>query len=218
MNMNTSVKLPTLILIGAIVLGLGIFAVANMGSDDSVSAARYGHSEQSYEDRDGRRGRGMMNSAERMGEEHPSENRIYEEIMNSPAGDLTKEAEDALRAAIDDEYKAQAVYDSVMDEIGGVRPFSRIIEAEGSHISALASLFDKYDIPVPADPYGSLDVADNKADNCAIGVQAEIDNAALYRENLLPVVEDFPDITSVFTKLMDASQEKHLPAFERCSS
>ena len=216
MNMNTSVKLPTLILIGAIVLGFGIFAIANIGSDDSVSAARYGRGAQSYEE-DNHRGRGMMR-AERVDEEHPSEEHMYEEIMGSPAGDLTKEAEDALRAAIDDEYKAQAVYASVMDEIGEVRPFSKIIYAEGSHISALAALFDKYEIAVPADPYGSLEVADNKADNCAIGVQAEIDNAALYRDNLLPAVEDFEDITSVFTKLMDASQEKHLPAFERCAS
>jgi len=211
MNMNTSIKLPTLILIGVIVLGLGIFSVVNMSSEeDSVATARY-----SVRDNESR-GYGMGPDRDERG--HTADDHLYAEAIESPAGDLTKEAEDALRAAIDDEYKAQAVYDSVMDEIGEERPFSRIIIAEGSHISALASLFDKYEIAVPADPYGSLDVADNKADNCAIGVQAEIDNAALYRDNLLPAVKDFPDITSVFTKLMDASQDKHLPAFERCAS
>ena len=52
---------------------------------------------------------------------------------------------------------------------------------------------------------------------CQIGVDAEIANAALYQNELLPVVADYEDITAVFTNLMNASEQKHLPAFERCN-
>jgi len=47
-------------------------------------------------------------------------------------------------------------------------------------------------------------------------VQAEIDNAALYDE-LFSMVDN-PDIVRVFTSLQQASQTKHLTAFERCAN
>lgn len=52
---------------------------------------------------------------------------------------------------------------------------------------------------------------------CQIGVDAEIANAALYRDELLPVVSENEDIMAVFENLMNASQQKHLPAFDRCN-
>jgi len=52
---------------------------------------------------------------------------------------------------------------------------------------------------------------------CQIGVDAEIANAALYRDELLPAVTAYEDITLVFENLMNASQQKHLPAFEKCN-
>jgi hypothetical protein len=38
----------------------------------------------------------------------------------------------------------------------------------------------------------------------------------LYRDKLIPEVTNYPDITEVFTSLMNASQDKHLPAFQKC--
>lgn len=52
---------------------------------------------------------------------------------------------------------------------------------------------------------------------CAIGVTAEIDNARLYDEELLPAVAAFDDITTVFKALSAASTNNHLPAFQRCA-
>ena len=52
---------------------------------------------------------------------------------------------------------------------------------------------------------------------CQTGVDAEIANADLYKNILLPIVTNYPDITAVFTNLMNASEEKHLPAFEKCN-
>lgn len=138
--------------------------------------------------------------------------------LEYPAGELPSNVIAALNSAIDDEYKAHSTYEAVIDEIGSARPFSMIIRAEEHHIASLKSIYDKYGLTVPEDPYTNVEVADTKEANCAIGVQAEIDNAALYRDKLLPEVSDYPDISAVFTSLMNASQDKHLPAFERCAN
>jgi hypothetical protein len=53
-------------------------------------------------------------------------------------------------------------------------------------------------------------------DACKIGVEAEIANRDLYDGNLLPAGAAYPDITLVMQRLRDASEENHLPAFERC--
>lgn len=138
--------------------------------------------------------------------------------LEYPAGSLPKDVVDAMSSAIDDEYKAHATYEAVIDKLGPVRPFSMIIRAEEQHIASLKALYDKYGATIPQDPYTNVAVKDTKSENCAVGVQAEIDNAALYRDKLLPVAKDYPDITQVFTQLMNASQDNHLPAFQRCAS
>lgn len=147
-----------------------------------------------------------------------SEDCLQVDDLEYPADSLPQSVVDALDAAIDDEYKARATYEAVMDKLGSIRPFSMIIRAEEQHISSLKALYDKYGLDIPDDPYTSVSIASTKSENCTVGVEAEIENAALYREQLLPAVEAYPDITSVFTKLMNASQDNHLPAFERCAS
>lgn len=139
------------------------------------------------------------------------------ENLEYPVTELPDEVVSSLNKAIDDEYKARATYEAVIAKLGSIRPFSMIIRSEEQHISSLKALYDKYGLPIPDDPYTSVAVADTKAENCSVGVQAEIDNAALYGNNLLPSVSGYPDITSVFTSLMNASQDNHLPAFEKCA-
>lgn len=39
----------------------------------------------------------------------------------------------AMAEALDDEYKAIATYESVLDAFGPVRPFANIVEAERRH-------------------------------------------------------------------------------------
>lgn len=138
--------------------------------------------------------------------------------LEYPVASVPQEVRDALLQALDDEYKALATYESIMNTHGNVRPFSMIARAEQRHITSLLSLFDKYGIDIPINPYlGNIPVPDSITASCQAGVKAEIANAALYAENLLPVVTNYPDITQVFTNLMNASQEKHLVAFQRCS-
>lgn len=135
-----------------------------------------------------------------------------------PAGELSVEVKKALEDAIDDEYKAFSTYQAVIEEFGMKRPFSMIIRAEESHIASLKSLFDKYGLEIPKNAWlEKVSAPASIKEACQIGVEAEIANAKLYKEELLPAVKNYSDITNVFNNLMDASQEKHLPAFERCN-
>ena len=137
--------------------------------------------------------------------------------LTYPAGELSTSVKDALNQAINDEYKAYSTYESVIKKLGNVRPFSMIIRAEEQHISALKSIYDKYGLTVPENTLAKKITAPSTLSQaCQTGVDAEIANAALYRDKLLPAVTDYPDITQVFENLMNASQQKHLPAFERC--
>jgi hypothetical protein len=131
-------------------------------------------------------------------------------------GTLDEAEVDALVEAINDEYKALATYQTVVDTFGAVQPFTRIIRAEQQHIAALERLFVRYGVEIPAnDWYGQVPEFESVTEACQAGVEAEIDNAALY-DRLFAAVDE-PDIIQVFTRLRDASQYNHLPAFETCS-
>ena len=130
--------------------------------------------------------------------------------------DLGKAEIEALHEALDDEYRAWATYDQVIADFGEVRPFSNIREAEKRHIEALKRLFDRYGVQLPENGwpakvarYPSLRRA------CEAGVEAEIENGEMYQR--LIAAARHPDIIEVFTNLMEASQQCHLPAFQRCA-
>jgi hypothetical protein len=137
-------------------------------------------------------------------------------IEDLTPGDLSDAEAEALRIALEDEYKAWSVYEQVIADFGAVRPFTQIQKAEEKHIDALVTLFERYGLEVPANEVaGSMPSFDTLAEACEAGVQAEIDNAALYDQ--LFDLTDNPDLIRVFTSLQQASQTKHLPAFERCA-
>jgi len=106
----------------------------------------------------------------------------------------------ALNEALDDEYRAWTTYDQVIVDFGEVPPFSNIRAAEARHIEALCVLFARY---------ASLQEA------CEAGVAAEIANGEMY-ERLLRATQR-PDILTVLRNLQEASQQRHLPAFQRCA-
>jgi hypothetical protein len=121
----------------------------------------------------------------------------------------------ALKAALDDEYRARASYRAVLDAYGDVGPFVRIVESEERHIEALLRLCERHGVEVPADPWpprvsapASLEAA------CEAALEAERDNGALYAK-LMAAAAGHPDVEETFRRLLTASQENHLPAFER---
>lgn len=123
---------------------------------------------------------------------------------------------EALAEALDDEYKAIATYESVLAAFGPVRPFVHIVEAERRHADALLRLFAGRGLTPPADRWrGTVPAPASIEEACALGVSAEVENAALY-QRLLAAVEGDAEVTQVFTALRDASQQRHLPAFRRC--
>jgi len=133
-----------------------------------------------------------------------------------PAGDLSGAEEQALLMALDDEYKAWALYDQAIDDLGSVQPFDSIQRSEQSHIAALVRLFERYGLVVPANQWaGTFAAFDSLEEACAAGVQAEVDNAALYEK--LSGMVDNADILRVFDRLQWASETRHLPAFESCA-
>lgn len=138
--------------------------------------------------------------------------------LEYPVGNLPVAVANAVRSALDDEYKASTAYNTIIAKLGSVRPFSMIIRAEEGHVANLKSVLDKYGESIPENPYlGKIVAAETIKENCQIGVDAEISNIALYRDSLLPLVKDYADITIVFNSLMVASRDKHLPSFEKCN-
>lgn len=140
------------------------------------------------------------------------------EDLEYPADTLPDTVKNALDEAITDEYKALATYEAVIAKLGSVRPFSMIKGAEEQHIASLKALYDKYGLQPPVNVWlNKVSVPSTLQESCQAGVDAEIANATLYKDSLLPSVSTYEDIVQVFTNLMNASEQKHLKAFERCN-
>ena len=117
-----------------------------------------------------------------------------------------------------DEYHAEAAYARVLADFGDVLPFANIIQAERQHAASLEALYARYGLDLPDNPH-SAESADGFASvgaACAVGVDAEIANAALYDAVLDQPMPD--DVRQVLTANRDASLLHHLPAFERCAT
>lgn len=122
----------------------------------------------------------------------------------------------ALKMALDDEYKAKATYSQVLEDHGDIRPFNNIVQSEQRHIDALLPFFKKYNVSIPTNPYlGKVPTYASRSEACSAGVQAEIDNVAVY-DNIFSMTDD-KDLIAVFNNLQWASQNRHLRAFKRCA-
>jgi len=123
--------------------------------------------------------------------------------------------DEALRAALDDEYRARATYRAVLAAFGDVRPFVNVVESEERHIGALRRLCERYAVEIPADPWPSrVSAPETLEAACGAAVEAERENGALY-ERLMEAAAGRTDVEETFRRLLAASQENHLPAFER---
>ena len=124
---------------------------------------------------------------------------------------------DALKLALDDEYKAKATYLKVIEDFGNIRPFTNIVKSEQRHIEALLPFFKKYNLDIPGNPYlGKIPSYSSVKKACQVGVEAEIENVKLY-DRIFSMTDD-PDLIRVFENLQWASQERHLRAFKRCAN
>lgn len=123
---------------------------------------------------------------------------------------------EVLDEALDDEYKARATYRAVLRKFGEVRPFSNIVESEQRHIEALLGLYARYGLePIDDRWTGHVEAPTSLQQACREALQGEIENGAMYNR-LLSRVDD-PAVIRVLSRLREASTERHLRAFQRCS-
>jgi hypothetical protein len=128
---------------------------------------------------------------------------------------LSDEEAAALQEAILEEYGALNLYQSAIEQVGSVYPFSQIVVSEQQHINALVRQATKYGVEVPANPgLENEPVFATLAQACQAGVNAEISDAALY-DTLKPVTTH-TDLLQVYNNLQSASLNSHLPAFQTC--
>lgn len=118
-----------------------------------------------------------------------------------------------IKYAIEDEIFAKTEYEKIMKTFDIDRPFSNIKRAEETHIELLQPLIEKYNVSYDKLDEKSLIIPKTLKETFEIGVQAEIDNIAMYEKFLKD--EKLPDdVREVFIYLRDGSKN-HLGAFER---
>jgi hypothetical protein len=121
--------------------------------------------------------------------------------------------EEMLLYAIEDELRAKAEYEMIMDTYDVTKPFSNIANSEQTHINMLLPLLEAYDVD-----YDEEEILDHiieihsLLEAYEVGVIAEIANIAMYDMFL---TYDIPeDLIRAFTALRDGSYN-HLAAFEK---
>jgi len=122
-----------------------------------------------------------------------------------------------LTRAIQDEFRAEAIYQGVLSDFGQVPPFVNVLSAEERHSAAIGRLFAARGLVPPASTSTVTTVPHfvTLVAACAAGAVAERENISLYDELLRA---DLPaDVRQVFSNNRSASLVNHLPAFERCS-
>jgi rubrerythrin len=127
---------------------------------------------------------------------------------------LTEAEKDALRAALLDEYNAEAYYSSVLDKFGSSRRLENIRRAEQRHAQTLLALFERYGVAPPErDAVDAPAVPETLQSAMQHAADVEVKNVDLYDE--LIEAAGHEDIRSVFERLRDASLNHHLPALQR---
>lgn len=161
----------------------------------------------------GRGGRGNGNMNRGLGQNNMGS---FANLPLASVGELPPEVIDLMISGWLDEQNAYAVYAGVIGQFGDVRPFVNIQQAEAQHIAAWEFLFDRYGIAIPEIPTVEVPQFASLVEACQIGADAEIANFGLY-DTMLETFAPYPDISQVASALRNASEFKHLPAFQRCS-
>ncbi|MCK9169951.1 MAG: DUF2202 domain-containing protein [Treponema sp.] len=134
------------------------------------------------------------------------------------AQDTELNIEDMLLYSLEDEYMAHAEYTAILAEFGTVKPFDSILKAEETHIAAVKRACGTHDIAVPPDQGAAYAVVPSDLKEALkTGVQAELDNIAMYERFLSDdklAGADTSDISRLFRSLKRAS-ENHLQAFRK---
>jgi|GEM_PF-479925 len=129
------------------------------------------------------------------------------------AADKDLSVGDMLMYAVQDEYLARGEYLAIIDKFGSQKPYTNIVSAEETHLALLKEVYVSYGLDFPADESADhIVIPADLLEAAETGVQAEIDNIAMYE---LFLSYDLPDnVYEVFTALKSGS-ESHLLAFQK---
>jgi hypothetical protein len=120
---------------------------------------------------------------------------------------------DMLMYAVEDEYLARGEYLAIIDKFGNQKPYDNIVKSEETHLSFLREVYLSYELEFPEDSSEDhIIIPDDLLEAAKTGVQAEIDNIAMYEKFLS---YDLPEnVIEVFSALKSGS-DSHLLAFEK---
>lgn len=125
--------------------------------------------------------------------------------------DLT--VNDMLMYAVQDEYLARGEYLAIIDKFGSQIPYANIVKSEETHLAFLEEVYNSYGIEFPSDTSADhIIIPEDLLEAAKTGVQAEIDNIAMYE---LFLSYDLPEnVYEVFNALKKGS-DSHLLAFQK---
>jgi len=141
-------------------------------------------------------------------------------MLSLPAASADALPDDLVALVIagwQDEQHAAAVYSAVIEQFGALRPFTNILRSEEQHAAAWETIMARYNIAIPSYVAPELEAFASFSAACQIGAEAEVANSALYA-SMHEAFAEYPDLLYVATALQTASENQHLPAFERCSA
>jgi len=114
------------------------------------------------------------------------------------------------------EYRSHARYQAVLDTFDRPSPFPLVDEQSEEKILALQTVLEKYNLPIGKNPYLGQIIAPNRiVQACRKGKEGELETIALY-EKFLPLVTDFTDVHTVFSKNAEMSRNTYIPLFNNC--
>jgi len=150
------------------------------------------------------------------------------DIVNDyPEYEITKEQIADLEFMYEEEKLARDLYARLSEE-WNLPAFENISNSESQHMTALAALFDKYDLEKPASTpgeYNNSELAKAYDELLARGLESEVAALELGKELEIKDIEDLEevmvnapeDFKAVYANLK-AGSENHLTAFNRVSS
>jgi hypothetical protein len=131
-------------------------------------------------------------------------------------GILSPDSKGAWTKALNEEYRAEALYGSLVTKFGTSPTFRDIARSDRHQAWILESVGLAHGLELPSRPAAAQDRGDLKtaAAGCRAGVESEKKVIALY-DDLLK--KDLPaDLRRTFEHLRAASAERHLRDFEVC--
>lgn len=132
---------------------------------------------------------------------------------NGALSDTDLTINDMLMYAVQDEYLAHGEYVAIVEKFGSQRPYSNIIRSEETHLAYLEKVYLSYGLDFPSDTSADhIVIPVDLLEAAKTGVQAEIDNIAMYE---LFLTYDLPEnVLEVFQALKNGS-DSHLLAFQK---